>query len=211
MKTLLLIGCIANVHSLQNIAESPIEEHPEILERMKSQSNCSNEQLMAVNEQCTEVVDNLIHIVYEYENGLRNYNPDIPSLTYCERGHIACFSHPIWTAAANCVCSICNHIWFYDAALHERFVSYFEFEHQCPGMIPNRMWKMQFCDFMSQPERKILPKACESEEPSEEIVYFYEETFIANSANIFYTNQALMIWTIILAITMSISMYLWNR
>ena len=211
VNVVLLLGLIIRVQSLREVEHSPIEEHPELLERVRSGSNCTDQQLVTINERCSELVKNLIFIVDEYENGLRNYNPDIPSLTYCERGQIACFSHPAWTAAAECACSVCNHIWFYDDALHARFVLYFKNDHQCPGEIPNRMWKMQFCDFMSEPQRKIPPKACQTEQQSEDYIYFEDNPLISNASNMFYKNQAIMIWTVILAITMSISMYVWTR
>merc|ERR1712087_146856 len=48
---------------------------------------------------------------------------------------------------------------FYDEEMHEHFVSYFK-DHRCKGTIPSTMDKMQFCDFMNQTERIILPDSC---------------------------------------------------
>ena len=229
---ILLLESIKHAHSIPvDIDISHIAEHPEILDRMKSSSNCSDQHLALVNAKCAELVKNLIYVVHDYEHGLRHHNEDIHSLTPCERSQVACFSHPAWLEAANCVCSVCNHIWLYDEYLHDRFVLYFENDHDCAGTIPNRMWKMDFCDFMRHPSRKILPNACRqgnsstpstfiNDEHDDDYVYFegdftfgggQETQQDSATSSTFLTNHALMIWSLVLAIAMSISMYFYTR
>jgi len=215
------MGCVGVVYgewnqpnAQESVQQTPIDDHPAgaaFAQRFNSESNCTNDELKEIEGKCMEVVSFLVDIVDEYENGLRNYNANIPSLSRCERAQIACFVHPIWILAAECACSVCNHIWFYDEAMHERFVLYFTKDHQCDGKIPNRMWKMQFCHFMALPERKILPNKCNqtmaTQEERTNIIFNDEKS----ASNVFGTNYAIMIWTTFIALSMSISMYLWLR
>ena len=188
---------------------SPIEEDPEIIGRVRKMSDCTDSELDLIHNKCSSLIRDLIHLTYEYENGLVNNNK-------CQREQIACFSHPLWINASICACSICNHIWFYNQEMHQHFISYFN-DHKCNGNLPKSIDDMQFCQFMNQTERNILPISCkqqqqqEGEKKEEEEEQQQEEKLndnSNNSNNSFYTNNILiMIWTVIFGVTMSLSLY----
>merc|ERR1712154_355623 len=168
-----------------------------------------------MGKECTSFVHALIHKVYEYEHMPRSRKYGM-GMDECERWQIACFTHPLWQKSSKCACSICNHIWFYDEEMHEHFVSYFE-DKKCRGAIPTEMDQMQFCHFMNQTERTIQPKACDKEtdvdqkempqKAPSEIRDYISST--SSTSHLLYTNHGIIIFTVFLAVTMSLSMYLW--
>eukprot|EP01084_Bolivina_argentea_P316213 548066_1 len=202
----LIIGIQSTISNIK-LEESPMELHPEIVERVRKRSDCTDDQLIQIHKNCSSLVHQLIHIVYEYENMPRSRKY---GMNPCERAQIACFTHKLWIDSAKCACSICNHIWFYDEEMHEHFTAYFK-DHNCKGKIPNQMNKIQFCDFMNQTERFTPPNPCQKINDTD--INMKPEAannninidYLSNASNILYTNRIVIIWTIMIAITMSFS------
>eukprot|EP01083_Nonionella_stella_P175519 611449_1 len=202
--TAIVLFC--RIHSINLTFEyTPNELHPEIVKRIRQQSNCKEDQLELIHQRCEPKVNVLIRMVYQYEYGSRKYG-----ISKCERAQIACFTHKLWKESAHCACTICDHVWFYDEQMHERFVSYFE-NHRCKGIIPNQMDQQLFCNFMNQTERSMEPDACRNDSDSNE-GYNHKQPkemdYDSNDAPL-YTNHVIIIWTVLLAITMSLSLYFW--
>eukprot|EP00483_Globobulimina_turgida_P001872 UN01874 len=216
MSLLCVCALIIGIKSELRLEQSPMELHPEIVARVRKMSDCTDDQMELIHKNCSSLVQQLIHLVDQYENLPRSRNYGMIAMSECERAQIACFSHKLWMDSSKCACSICNHIWFYDDRMHEHFVTYFE-QHDCEGVIPNQMDNIQFCHFMNQTERTIVPQSCQNHTHiGDKIKQKHQNKhdldlidYLTNTSNILYTNHITIIWTVLLAITMSLSLYFW--
>ena len=204
----IVVGEQEKEHYLK-LSMTPIEDHPDIVARVRQMSDCTDTQLQSIHDKCSSLLHDIIHLTHEYEYGLRNNDPNGAGLSKCERSQIVCFSHPKWKEMASCACLICNHIWPYDEEMHQHFIAYFK-DHNCKGNIPKIMQDMQFCDFMNHTERAISPESCSKTHHDSKQNNHDDDIYddVSSSNNLFYTNNiVIIIWTVIVAITMSLSLY----
>lgn len=193
---------------------SHYSEHPEFVDRIEKHNSCTEEQRNHIEEQCTDVVMKLVHIVLEYEHAPRQPIEDYVPLTRCERAQIACYSHKVWRDASQCVCTVCDHLWLYDEHTHYRFSDYWK-DHSCPGEFPIQMDENPFCQFMNTTKDTIpdsckpkeAPKQQQREETNQAQATIHEPDEWEPSASVFYKYQVSILWTMLLGGSMIVSVF----